>query len=112
MSVIAEKRKRLSLSQKFSRLAGRLRDREWRKYGGALFAGKIQGVGLVLLVMMVVSGLFFTHVYAQTATPEVKAADVVNPVNTAWTLIAAFLVFGMQVGFTMRKRASVAPAKP
>ena len=32
MSVIAEKRKRLSLSQKFSRLAGRLRDREWRKY--------------------------------------------------------------------------------
>ena len=34
-------------------------------------------------------------------TPEVKAADVVNPVNTAWTLVAAFLVFGMQVGFTM-----------
>ena len=26
---------------------------------------------------------------------------MVNPVNTAWTLIAAFLVFGMQVGFTM-----------
>jgi Amt family ammonium transporter len=25
----------------------------------------------------------------------------VNPVNTAWTLVAAFLVFGMQVGFTM-----------
>jgi ammonium transporter, Amt family len=101
MSVIAEKRKRLSLSQKFSRLAGRLRDREWRKYGGALFAGKIMGVGLVLLIMMVVSGLFFTHVYAQTGTPEVKASDVVNPVNTAWVLIAAFLVFGMQVGFTM-----------
>ncbi len=101
MSVIAEKRKRLSLSQKFSRLAGRLRDREWRKYGGTLFAGKIMGVGLVLLTMTVVSGLFFTHVYAQTGTPEVKAADVVNPVNTAWTLVAAFLVFGMQVGFTM-----------
>ena len=39
--------------------------------------------------------------YAQTAAPEVKAADVVNPVNTVWTLVAAFLVFGMQVGFTM-----------
>jgi Amt family ammonium transporter len=25
----------------------------------------------------------------------------VNPINTVWTLIAAFLVFGMQVGFTM-----------
>ena len=31
----------------------------------------------------------------------VKARDIVNPVNTVWTLVAAFLVFGMQVGFTM-----------
>jgi ammonium transporter, Amt family len=31
----------------------------------------------------------------------VKPGDIVNPVNTTWTLIAAFLVFGMQVGFTM-----------
>jgi Amt family ammonium transporter len=52
-----------------------------------------------MLAITVISGLFFTHVYA--ADVEVKAADVVNPVNTAWTLIAAFLVFGMQVGFTM-----------
>jgi len=35
------------------------------------------------------------------ADAQVKAADVVNPVNTLWTLLAAFLVFGMQVGFTM-----------
>ena len=27
--------------------------------------------------------------------------SIVNPVNTAWALVAAFLVFGMQVGFTM-----------
>ena len=33
--------------------------------------------------------------------PEVKATDIVNPINTVWTLVAAFLVFGMQVGFTM-----------
>src|SRR5882762_5244953 len=72
----------LSLSQKFSRLCSRLREPEWRRYGGTLFAGKIIGVGLVLLVMTVVTGLFFTHVYAQTGTPEVKAADIVNPVNT------------------------------
>jgi Amt family ammonium transporter len=31
----------------------------------------------------------------------VKGGDVVNPINTVWTLLAAFLVFGMQVGFTM-----------
>jgi Amt family ammonium transporter len=35
------------------------------------------------------------------ADPTLKGNDIVNPVNTAWTLIAAFLVFGMQVGFTM-----------
>ena len=32
----------------------------------------------------------------------VGAADpYVNPINTVWTLVAAFLVFGMQAGFTM-----------
>ncbi len=31
----------------------------------------------------------------------VKPGDVVNPLNTVWVLVAAFLVFGMQVGFTM-----------
>src|SRR4030088_1944255 len=89
------------LSEKLSRLATRLRDPEWRRYGGLLLGGKAMGIGLVLLIITVVSGLFFGHVYAQTAAPEIKAADVINPVNTAWVLIAAFLVFGMQVGFTM-----------
>jgi Amt family ammonium transporter len=101
MSVIGKEPKKLNLSQKLSRLASRLRDPEWRRYGGALLGGKLLGIGMVLMIMVVVSGVFFTHVYAQTAAPEVKAADVVNPVNTAWTLVAAFLVFGMQVGFTM-----------
>src|SRR5215475_2775257 len=92
---------RLSLSQKLSRLGTRMRNPEWRRYGGTLLGGKLLGLGVVLLVMVVVSGLFFTTVHAQSGTPEVKASDVVNPVNTAWTLVAAFLVFGMQVGFTM-----------
>src|SRR5579862_8957888 len=90
---------KLSMSQKFSRLAARLRDPEWRRYGQLLLAGKAIGVGLVLLIITVTTGLVFTHVLAADA--EVKAADIVNPVNTAWTLVAAFLVFGMQVGFTM-----------
>jgi Amt family ammonium transporter len=101
MTVDSKRGTRLSLAQKLSRLAVRLRDPEWRTYGGTLLAGKVLGVGLVLAIMAVVSAAFFAHVYAQTAAPEVKAADVVNPVNTAWTLVAAFLVFGMQVGFTM-----------
>ena len=101
MSARTKSMNRLSLSQKVSRLRLRLHDAQWRKYGRTVFFGKMMGLGLVLLLMVVVSGLFFARVHAQAAAPEVKAADVVNPVNTAWTLIAAFLVFGMQVGFTM-----------
>jgi len=99
MSGSPQYRNKLSLSEKLSRLAVRLRAPEWRRYGKLLFAGKLMGVGLTLMVMAAMSYLVFGRVYAADA--EVKAADVVNPVNTAWTLIAAFLVFGMQVGFTM-----------
>src|SRR4029077_20997936 len=101
MSLIAKKGNNLSLSEKLSRLATRLRDPEWRRYGGVLLGAKALDIGLVLLIIAVISALFFPQVYAQTAAPEITAADAVNPINTAWTLIAAFLVFGMQVGFTM-----------
>ncbi|HVZ61036.1 MAG TPA: ammonium transporter, partial [Terriglobales bacterium] len=97
MTVAKEK---LSLSAKFSRLGARLRDPEWRRYGKVLLAGKVAGVAITMLVMTVVTGLFFGSALAADA-PEVKAADIVNPINTVWTLVAAFLVFGMQVGFTM-----------
>jgi len=90
-----------SLAEKLVRLSARLKQPEWRRYGRLLLAGKAMGVAIVILFIIVVSGLFFDHAYAQTGAPEVKAADVINPINTAWTLIAAFLVFGMQVGFTM-----------
>ena len=91
--------RKLSLSEKFVRLRLRMKDSEWRRYGKLLLAGKALGVAAVLLTITVTSGLFFTVVHAADA--EVKAADSVNPFNTLWTLVAAFLVFGMQVGFTM-----------
>jgi Amt family ammonium transporter len=99
VSAFPQQRKKLSLAKRLSRLAVRLRDPEWQRYGRLLFIGKALGVGVVLLLITLVSGLFFGRVYAADA--EVKAADIVNPINTVWTLIAAFLVFGMQVGFTM-----------
>ena len=89
----------LTVVQRLWRLQGRLRQPDWRRYGATLFAGKMAGIGLSLLIMTAVSGLFFSRVYAADA--PLKLADVINPINTAWTLIAAFLVFGMQVGFTM-----------
>jgi len=87
-------------AQKFSRLQSRLREPQWRRYGMLLLAGKLVGVGLVVLLSMFINpGLLGSHAYA--ADPVLKANDVVNPINTMWTLVAAFLVFGMQVGFTM-----------
>ncbi|WP_158821537.1 ammonium transporter [Granulicella sp. S156] len=90
----------LSFSQKFNRLGSRLKDAQWRRYGFTLLGGKVLGVVGVLMITAFLTQLLFTTVHAAD-TPGVKAADIVNPVNTAWTLIAAFLVFGMQVGFTM-----------
>src|SRR5579863_10733846 len=99
MRRIVRRRESLSFSQKLSRLSDRLKQPEWRRYGATVLTGKLAGLGLTLLVMAAVGGLFFAKVYA--ADSPLQAADVVNPVNTAWTLIAAFLVLGMQVGFPM-----------
>src|SRR6201992_1978328 len=90
----------LSFSQKLSRLGSRFKDAQWRRYGVTLLGGKVLGVFATLLIAAFVTQLCFTTVHAADA-PAVKASDVVNPVNTMWTLVAAFLVFGMQVGFTM-----------
>src|SRR5262245_42083554 len=92
--------KRMSFSAKISRLWARLHDAEWRRYGKLLLAGKLIGIGLLLFVVYVINpGMFGSSVLA--ADGDLKATDVVNPLNTVWVLVAAFLVFGMQVGFTM-----------
>ena len=99
MGLLSSRGTKLSLRSKLSRLNFRLRDPEWRRYGKLLCCGKAVGLGLVLLVVAFTSGLLGTRVLAAEST--VKASDIINPINTVWTLIAAFLVFGMQVGFTM-----------
>jgi hypothetical protein len=81
MSAFPQQRKNLSLMTRFSRLAVRLLDPEWQRYGKLLLVGKVTGVGVVPLLITVVSGLFFGRVYAADA--EVKAADIVNPINAA-----------------------------
>ena len=89
-----------SLQQKMGTLRTRLQDREWRRYGMLLLMGKAAGIGLLLLMTAFVNpDLLGSRVFA--ADPVLRGNDIVNPINTMWTLIAAFLVFGMQVGFTM-----------
>ncbi len=99
MAESAHPRRTSFISRRLSVLASRLRDPEWRRYGYLLFAGKALGIAVLFLAVTAISGIFFSKVLAADA--PVQAADIVNPINTIWVLIAAFLVFGMQVGFTM-----------
>jgi ammonium transporter, Amt family len=91
---------RLSLFQKISRFRERLSDSEWRRYAILILSGKMTAIGLLFIAFVFLNpGLMGFRSFA--ADPLLKGNDIVNPINTAWTLVAAFLVFGMQVGFTM-----------
>src|SRR5215470_8674526 len=89
----------LSWSQKVARLGLRMRDPEWRRFGRLLFVGKLLGIGVVLGGVLLVPELIGWTALA--ADVDLKGNDIVNPLNTLWVLLAAFLVFAMQVGFTM-----------
>ena len=60
----------------------------------ALIGGKTIGLILLLTAMRV---WLAPAAYADTAQPSPE----INALNTVWVLVAAFLVFGMQVGFVM-----------
>ena len=78
--------------------------REKWALGATILAGKMIGLGLVVLVMMSVPGLFGTSAHAAAAAaakPTDIETNMMNSINTVWTLVAAFLVFGMQAGFVM-----------
>jgi Amt family ammonium transporter len=89
------------------RLLEKLRNPEQRKLFYAIFGGKILGLALLAFIACYFGG----HVVADNApaaaaaaapaTPAAPAPDpaYVNPMNTMWTLVAAFLVFFMQAGF-------------
>src|SRR5689334_23136950 len=86
---------------RIERLRQRMGDAEWRRYGYLLVGGKMLGLMLLFGSMFWISSLIGKPVSAEDAAPILKGNDIVNPINTVWTLVAAFLVFGMQAGFTM-----------
>ena len=98
--------------------------REKWALGATILAGKMIGLGLILLTIMTIPGLFGTSVHAAAAAAKAdtsalerslltQATNSMNAINTTWTLVAAFLVFAMQAGFVMlevgfaRKRETV-----
>ncbi len=106
----------------------KMRDPKERKFFYALFGGKLLGLAVVLTFIFGAS-LYFDHTKAraQEASPTAAAAapsaaadaspaaapaaspaapaapapnpPYVNPINTLWVLVTAFLVFFMQAGF-------------
>lgn len=87
----------LTLFQKArTRFLTNVRDPLIRRQVGALMLGKLLGFALVLSVVW-----FFLPQIAQAAGIDSAPTLEINAINTVWTLIAAFLVFCMQVGFVM-----------
>ncbi len=88
--------------------------KDW-KFGITILAGKMIGLMAVLLAMMLLPGLLgsTTASAADVDTYTAHETAMINTINTVWTLVAAFLVFGMQAGFVMleagfaRKRETV-----
>jgi Amt family ammonium transporter len=84
-------------------LRARIGDAERRRVFGAYLAGKMIGLGLVVLLMYGIAWYFSTKLGASPLhlqdTPPVTANDTVSPINTIWVLVTAFLVFFMQAGF-------------
>jgi Amt family ammonium transporter len=82
-------------------LLTRIREREFQRNFGAALAGKMLGVLVLFGAMAAACAFFGASAHAQTpaAAPAPPVPDYVNPINTTWVLIAAFLVFFMQAGF-------------
>jgi ammonium transporter, Amt family len=78
------------------------RDPLRRRYVAARLGGKLIGVAIVMALIYGLSWYFSTHAGASVVgQAAIKATDVVNPLNTVWVLVTAFLVFFMQAGFMM-----------
>jgi len=79
-----------------------VRDRDSRRFFRRYLGGKLLGAAIVLVLGYAATWYFSAH--ASAAVPgasAVKASDIVNPVNTLWVMVTAFLVFFMQAGFMM-----------
>src|SRR3989442_15180409 len=89
----------------------RLRLKETRRLWAVLLAGKMLGILAVLGLMKGFAWYLSAHAGAGTLGEVTHTAnDIVNPLNTGWVLVPAFLVFFMQARF-MALQAGFARAR-
>ncbi|MFN8021931.1 MAG: ammonium transporter [Acidimicrobiales bacterium] len=81
-------------------LRSRLRDKERQRFFVAYLGGKMIGLACAVGLVLSVGSLIVGHV-AHADEVQDQLTSVINGTNTAWTLVAAFLVFFMQAGFMM-----------
>jgi Amt family ammonium transporter len=80
----------------WTRIRTNMSDPLIRRHVAFYMGGKLLGLAVVLVAMWT-----FLPTVVHAATGASGPAPQINAVNTVWTLVAAFLVFGMQVGFVM-----------
>jgi len=81
------------------KLKERWRRPDSRKLFAVILASKLLGVVALVLAITLVSHFFGTTAHADD--PAAPPPAYVNPMNTLWVLVTAFLVFFMQAGFMM-----------
>ena len=78
----------------------RLKEKDTRRVFGVVLGGKMLGLatllGLIKLFTWVLGDAAGASMLQETVH---KTGDFINPINTMWVLVAAFLVFFMQAGF-------------
>jgi Amt family ammonium transporter len=78
----------------------RFKEKDVRRRFAVILSGKMIGVTAILAAMWGFNALLGgAPASAQAATPEHTANGLINPINTIWVLVTAFLVFFMQAGF-------------
>src|SRR6185503_16481919 len=73
-------------ANRLARLRARLGDAEWRRYGYVLLGSKALAIVMLLMMVTLCSDLFGHRV--QAADAALAGNDIVNPINTVWTLVA------------------------
>jgi ammonium transporter, Amt family len=88
---------RLSREDFVQKLTKLFKDEKTRKRFATILAAKMIGVGILFLLLKGLPDYFGHSAIADEAAAV--PAPYINPLNTMWTLVAAFLVFFMQAGF-------------
>ena len=87
-------------------LKARLADRDRQKFFVTFLGGKLLGLAIAFYAIVSLGPWIVGTVVHAASVPraddiETQVTSAINGVNTAWVLVAAFLVFFMQAGFMM-----------